>query len=934
MSDSFLFQNLSFHELTQCLNDETAVGVTVVTPNRRLAQALKNAFNRDQSHRQKSVWRSADILPFTSFLERIYQDAFYSPSALEIPLLLTAMQSQALWQTIIQFSEAGSELLNTQQTARSAYEAWQLMHAWRLSSDMQICLPNDDCTTFLAWMEEYQSALTENQYVDPACLADLIIDIVKRMPLDRPDYLYCYGFEVLTPQQRAFLDVMHALGCEVSCVSPPYLTEQTSDSGRVSRVSCTNSQDEIYLAAAWARSRLEADRTASIGVVVPALANCRGIIQRVFHEVIHPDTRDALPQSQSLQKNQPFNISLGLALAAYPLVDAALSMLALVQQGLKFERVSSLLCSPFIMGGETELNQRALLVTRMRQYAAPFVTLEQLISLMTSICDEAEDDAHNRKMQCPILVEVLSALLLFRQENVPRNSHHAAYAHLFSRILQIMGFPGERTLDSTEYQTLKKWQEVLTDFATLDRVINSTSYTAAVQRLNAIAANALFQPQTSRAPIQILGVLEAAGMVFDHLWVMGLSEEQWPMPSRPNPFLPYDIQKKARIPMGSTSEALRYSRQLFNNWLRGAKEVVLSHPKFADGADAQEITPSPMIRAIPENIIDARRYVPHRDLIAEMAKLERIVDDHVQCSGMQKVTGGMALIKDFAACPFRAWARHRLYVANKDEPHVGLNARERGILIHRTLHLLWRQLESKERLDTILQADLEKILFKVANQAVAEIRRWRLWVLSERFLSIERLRLVRLMREWLDLEKKRMPFNVVAMEKKGTLQIGELELRVRLDRVDRLDNGQLLIIDYKTRSYNVGSMLGERPDEPQLPAYLVMTESDESTAAGVAFASVNPGQMRFTSIINKPNILPDVKVFDKIPACAQFSAWSELTAKWKQDLTNLANGFLSGDARVLPKNYPLTCQYCDMKPFCRIHERREHADEDQDSGHD
>ncbi|SER41454.1 probable DNA repair protein [Nitrosomonas sp. Nm51] len=934
MSDSFLFQHLSFHEFAQRLNGETAVGVTVVTPNRRLAQTLKYWFNRDQSHRRQSVWRSADILPFTVFLERIYQNAFYSPHSQEIPLLLTAMQAQALWQKIIQSSEAGGALLNTLQTARSAYEAWQLVHAWRLTPEWQTCFLNEDCTAFRTWMARYQSVLIESQYVDPVCLADLIANMLVQVPLDRPDYLYCYGFDVLTPQQRVFLDTLRASGCQVSCVSPPYFTDQILENNYIARVRCTNSQEEIYQAAVWARSRLESDQTVSIGVIVPALANYRNAIQRAFREVMQPDVRDALPQPQSLQKNQPFNISLGLPLTAYPVVDAALSVLALAQQGLTFDHVSSLLRSPFIKGGESEMHQRALLGMRMRQYAGPFVTLEQLTALVHLVSHETGSDVKDRKTRCPILMEVLSALLLFCQQNVPRESHHAAYAQLFSQILQIMGFPGERTLDSTEYQTVKKWQEVLVDFATLDRVIVSTSHAAAVGRLNAIAANTLFQPQSPHAPIQILGVLEAAGMVFDHLWVMGLSEEQWPVPARPNPFLPYELQKKARIPMGSTGEALRFSHQLHDNWLRSAKEVVLSHPRFADGADAREIAPSPIIRAVPECTVDVRQYASHRDWIVEAANLERIIDDHVQVSGLQAVPGGVAVIKDYAACPFRAWARHRLHVVDKDEPHAGLNARERGMLIHRTLHLIWRQLESKEALDTMPEADLEKILFSAAGRAIAEIKDWRPWALPERFMSIERVRLVRLTRKWLDIEKKRASFRVVATEKKSVLQIGELVLNVRLDRVDKLDSGQLLIIDYKTRPYSVASMLGERPDEPQLPVYLVMTESAESVVAGVSFASINPGKMGFAAIVNVPNILPGVKVFNKISTCAQFSSWDALAAKWELDLTRLANGFVSGDARVSPKNYPLTCQYCGMQPFCRIYERSGYAAEDQDSDHD
>ena len=41
-----------------------AAGITVVTPNRRLAQVLKAEFDLFQSNKNLKVWEDADILPF------------------------------------------------------------------------------------------------------------------------------------------------------------------------------------------------------------------------------------------------------------------------------------------------------------------------------------------------------------------------------------------------------------------------------------------------------------------------------------------------------------------------------------------------------------------------------------------------------------------------------------------------------------------------------------------------------------------------------------------------------------------------------------------------------------------------------------------------------------------------------------------------------
>src|SRR6266446_4608172 len=80
-------------------------GITVVTPNRRLAQTLAREFDERQVVTGLTVWETADILPFIAFVERLYEDALYSNIAAQLPLLLTGAQEQELWEAAIRASE-------------------------------------------------------------------------------------------------------------------------------------------------------------------------------------------------------------------------------------------------------------------------------------------------------------------------------------------------------------------------------------------------------------------------------------------------------------------------------------------------------------------------------------------------------------------------------------------------------------------------------------------------------------------------------------------------------------------------------------------------------------------------------------------------------------------------------------------------------------
>jgi len=128
------------------------------------------------------------------------------------------------------------------------------------------------------------------------------------------------------------------------------------------------------------------------------------------------------------------------------------------------------------------------------------------------------------------------------------------------------------------------------------------------------------------------------------------------------------------------------------------------------------------------------------------------------------------------------------------------------------------------------------------------------------------------------------------------------------------------VIDYKTGKASPGAMLGTRPDEPQLPLYVVGAEPG---AAAVAFAQVRAGEMRFSALARDDDLLPDSRAFGQTRYASQHGSWQDVVAAWRADLTRIAEAFIAGDADVDPKQYPNTCRFCGVKPFCRIYERLE-----------
>ena len=110
-------------------------------------------------------------------------------------------------------------------------------------------------------------------------------------------------------------------------------------------------------------------------------------------------------------------------------------------------------------------------------------------------------------------------------------------------------------------------------------------------------ASEAVQTADEHAPVQILGVLEAAGATFDHLWVAGLEDRAWPAPPRPNPFLPLPLQQRLRLPHSSAERELHYARRVLKRLLESAPDVVASYPRRDEDTD---LRPSPLIMMLEE----------------------------------------------------------------------------------------------------------------------------------------------------------------------------------------------------------------------------------------------------------------------------------------------------------------------------------------------
>ena len=877
---------------------------TLVTPNRRLARDLKRRFAVVQAAQGREVWATPDILPLSAWLER----SFAELTRLDADeRLLTPIQERALWQQAIADSPYADALLDTAATARIAHQAWRIEQGWRLDLKQSGIALSEDSRAYNAWSKRFREQCAERRWLDGARLADAVGERMRWDAGSMPQSLALYGFDELSPQERQLFSACRAVGIRVAETPPLAIPGQSTVRAYLT------AEEEFADVARRARDALVENPSARIGVVVPDLTRYRPDLVRVFDDVLEPGR--VLPETRS--KPRPYNVSLGLPLSRYPLVRAAMLILRLAGGQLPLAEVGSLLRGPFIAGGEQEFTRRALLDARLRSKGRLDVSVEVLRA-------EAQGRHYDDPSACRVLSTRLDAWRPLATNAKGARQLASGWSSTFLSLLSGLGWPGERTLDSEDYQTLQKWRELVSGLSVLDPMLGALRYDDALNWLIRLCADTLFQPETNDVPIQVLGVLESAAIDFDHLFVTGLHDEAWPDGARPNPLLPVPLQRTRGVPHASAEWELGFASRMMALWLGGAGNVAFSHPTV-DGD--RVLRGSPLLVAVPVagtdtvSIVDrslAISDVTYATALRGSAQLERLTDVMGRpLAASYQVTGGAAVLANQAACPFRAFAVHRLGARGLEEGRPGLDPRERGNLLHRSLYQLWGELESQARLLAMSEADLRATIERAVDSGVEELRRRRPDALSHAFADLERRRLHSLLARLLELEKSRTAFRVLHREVPRSIDVGGLTIAARIDRIDELDDLSHVIVDYKTGKASVSAWMGERPDDPQLPLYAI---TDAGSVTAVSFAVLRADKVAFEGLAREADLLPGVARFDQSKSSKHLASWDSVFESWRVELEGLAREFLAGDAQVAPKNYPRTCEYCDLGSLCRVRE--------------
>ena len=862
--------------------------VLVLTANNRLSRTVTAQLADTLTDQTIELPR---IRPWSAWLNGLAFERSFDGDASHMARVLDTSAARLLWADVIAQAESDDGLVDVEQTALLAQQADSLLWQWQVHVPESAQTP--DYVRFLAWREAFEGRLRDLGALDPDRLAERVRQWVANGEIALPATVVLAGFNEYSPQMRALLEQLQSASVQLVELTGASPTGPAAQTPTIVRVGFESMAEQWQGAAHWAREQLAAHPQGRFAIVVPALQSEASLARRVLARVLEDFT---------------FNVAVAPPLAHWPLGRAMLNWLSLAVQLQTEGQAKPALAGQTLVGGgcvglDSEASARALIDVQWRRWQVTVVTTSRWLSAIES---------------APKLSKAWLDVQAIWHDTLGPIAPWFSWANRFRQTLVAIGFPGDTTQSSAAYQATRALDALLSQLASLDDLLPAPTVDGALQMLKRLARQTAFQPQRDRhARLDVLGLLEAEGGHWDGVWVMGVTDEVLPAMASPNPLIPLLALSQAGAPRSTPAREFEWAKSLYAALCALAPNMVFSWPA-RDGDSPMRA--SPLIADLP--IESAEQWMIGRDQDVASIVLESWLDEpQVALQPHEKIGGGVSVLELQAINPCWAFFKHRLGVdglaAHAVLPNTSV---QRGMLLHKVIEDVWLSLGSQA---VLLEQQASGELPNLVEKRVVERAGHYLvdWPRALRLLEMKRSQTVIL--DWLSFEATRPPFRVAECEQSHQLVLGSLDglsLKVSLDRLDQLPDGQSLLIDYKTGKHlpdPAKDWMGPRLKNVQLLAYVqVLSEAGEPPSA-LLWGQLHAGSVALSGLSQSETGIEGVAV---LSAQAWSSLdWSAQLLVWRDRLMSLGESFTRGDTSNVVWHHK-DMSFCKIRSLLRLHE--------------
>lgn len=850
-----------------------AAGRTVIVPSAQRAAALRWNWARLKQAQGFEVWPTPDVITWDAWLDAQWEKARLEGRVAAGTRRLNRSQQLQVWRRVLdslegRFGAAGELALHAPALMASAARAVQ----WLLP--LSRLAVTDEERLLAAALSEVREWCRRND-----CVA---------LPLCTPEQLaqFVSGPPPLVTGQRSPTTLQLALLRQRWPEEPPQQDVAPGPGAGARLVMADNLEQELRACAHWCRTRLAAEPGLRLLLISmtgsPSLHSQAVMLARELCAGTGEVPEDLLEGGLlAVEGGQP--------LSHQQLIADALCALRLLREPLSFDDLGRVLRSPYL--GWADPSQRLSLRDALAEPGFAQWPLEALRATLARL--SASHAA------APLLAAWLGGARAWQDR-----ASRVEWARRFSQWLGAAGFGRGASLDSRDAQRLQRWNELLDEFAALDCIGDPLAPGAALDELLGLADAARHAARSGDAAITLSPDSGAPLARHDGIWVLGLAEQRWPEPPRPDPYVPLSEQRRCGWDEAGATQRLEQAQWSLRQWQAATQELVLSYPRL-EGDVHHRPSALPGL-ALPHEWEDCGAMSLPADPCGTATEVPPCGLAPLPAREGGRLDRGLMRLRLQQSCAFRAQAEVRL--GARPAPFIGdgIHPAVRGVLLHGVLDGLWRELRDQRALKA-LDAEGRRALFE---------RHWTLQLsrlaaegrppYPQRLLERERLRSERLVLRMLALEEERPFFRVLSGEMPLRLETPAGVVTLRLDRLDEDEQGQHWLIDYKSGRPETFRLATGEAQPLQLVLYEQALAAQDMEVRGVALLSLAPAQAGFSGAApaapwpGRWQLVPD---------------WDERRRQWRQELAALLREHAGGEAAVAPLRD--ACRNCHLTALCR-----------------
>ena len=413
--------------------------------------------------------------------------------------------------------------------------------------------------------------------------------------------------------------------------------------------------------------------------------------------------------------------------------------------------------------------------------------------------------------------------------------------------------------------------------------------------------------------LQILGLLETRSLNFKNVIVLDVNDQALPYLKIYEPLVPQEVMVSLGLNRLENEEQLQ--RYIFRRLLAGAEKAHLIFQENPRNEKSRFVEELIWQRQKQEGRLDVLE-IPKACFSIQSGPQRLVIEKEKEVlEYLKNIRYSASSIDVYLSCPLRFYYRYVLGLKKKEDIADGPEAVDIGLFVHKLLEEAFTGFKGR---GLVIDRDFRKYFRELLEQRFEE--QFKKKMRSEGFILKEIIGFK--LDKFLDREESRKVKEVLSLEEpfSGKIWLAQewINFIGKTDRVDRLDDENVLVIDYKTGAASLPRVIGAIESRDLSREYLQKNIHSFQFPLYIYFISKRYPQDAVNAALYNLKDLSDNSGFKSVFSPQELEKNAGTMDAYLTCLEYLMEELFNPDVPFLPE--PATersCQYCPFTLACK-----------------